>query len=136
MFLIEMCRDPHIHFKHPHGCEHIHEHEHIRGPIHLGPIRGLLHVAILKLVKDKPMHGSEIHSLLKEKYELDVPKPLVYGLLRKLEMHGLLHSRWDTESGGPAKRIYTITDEGIEYLERMLSKISKVKTIIDRLLSM
>ncbi|MEM2740077.1 MAG: PadR family transcriptional regulator [Candidatus Bathyarchaeia archaeon] len=130
-----MCGDPHTRSKHPHGCGHIHHPPHPPVPIHLGPIRGLLHVAILKLVKEKPMHGSEIHSLLKEKYELDVPKPLVYGLLRRLEMHGLLHSRWDTESGGPAKRIYTITDEGLEYLEHMLKKINKVKTMIDRLLS-
>ncbi|MBS7642151.1 MAG: PadR family transcriptional regulator [Candidatus Bathyarchaeia archaeon] len=128
-----MCIDPHIHPKHPHGCEHRLPHPH-HPPIHLGPIRGLLHIAILKLVKEKSMHGSEIHSLLKEKYNLDVPKPLVYGLLRKLEAHGLLHSRWETDDGGPAKRIYTITDEGIEYLEHMLKKIEKVKTIIDRLI--
>jgi DNA-binding PadR family transcriptional regulator len=128
-----MCRSPHLPTEHPHGCEHIHHPPHV--PIHIGPIRGLLHIAILKLVKEKPIHGSEIHSLLKEKYELDVPKPLVYGLLRRLEMHGLLHSRWDTEGGGPAKRIYTITDEGVEYLEHTLKKLNKVKTLVDRLLS-
>jgi len=128
-----MCRSPHTPIDHPHECRHMHHPPH--APIHIGPIRGLLHIAILKLVREKPVHGSEIHSLLKEKYELDVPKPLVYGLLRRLEMHGLLHSRWDTEGGGPAKRIYTITEEGIEYLEYMLKKLNKVKILVDRLLS-
>lgn len=104
-------------------------------PPHRRPTRGLLHLAILKIVRGKPVHGSEIHSILKEKYELDVPKPLVYGILRRLESHGLLHSRWEVEEGGPAKRVYTITEGGVEYLEMMLKKLSKLRVLIDRLTS-
>jgi poly-beta-hydroxybutyrate-responsive repressor len=40
----------------------------------------------------------------------------VYRILRTLEERGFVSSRWDTGSAGPARRLYTITDEGDGYL--------------------
>lgn len=36
----------------------------------------------------------------------------VYRTLRQLERDGLLESDWDTTSGGPARRRYTLTETG------------------------
>ncbi len=99
------------------------------------PVRGLLHIAILKAVRDKPAHGGEIHHVLKERYGIEAPRPVIYGLLRRLEGQGLLVSRWDVERGGPAKRVYMITDEGVEYLENVLKRLSSVRDVINRLIS-
>lgn len=99
------------------------------------PVRGLLHLAILKVVRDEPTYGSEIQRILREKFMIDVPRAMVYGLLQRLEGHGLLISTWDTSGSGPARRIYRITEEGEEYLRDALEKLVRVKAIIDRLIS-
>jgi PadR family transcriptional regulator len=42
----------------------------------------------------------------------------LYRTLRQMENEGLCASKWDTTSGGgPARRVYSITDGGEAYLE-------------------
>jgi len=36
---------------------------------------------------------------------------------------------------GPAKRIYRITEEGLDYLEDYLRRLRRVKSLIERLIS-
>ncbi len=40
----------------------------------------------------------------------------VYRTLRQLEKDGLVSSGWDTSKDGPARRLYTLTDAGRDYL--------------------
>lgn len=40
----------------------------------------------------------------------------VYRTLRQLEKDGLVISGWDTSKDGPARRLYTLTDAGRDYL--------------------
>ena len=42
---------------------------------------------------------------------------MVYRHLRQMDEEGLVISSWDNEGDGPAKRIYSITPEGMEMLE-------------------
>jgi len=99
------------------------------------PLRGLLNLAILSLVKDKPVYGAEVHRLLKERFNVEVPKPLVYGLLRRMEYFGFVTSKWDVEGGGPARRVYVITEEGLEYLNSSLEMLRNARKIIDMILA-
>jgi len=41
---------------------------------------------------------------------------MIYRHLRELEVDGLVHSEWQTEGSGPARRIYRLTIEGEEAL--------------------
>jgi PadR family transcriptional regulator, regulatory protein PadR len=41
----------------------------------------------------------------------------VYRTLRQMEKDGVISSSWDTSSGGPARRVYSITDAGETYLK-------------------
>lgn len=110
-----------------HGGEHIYLKE--------VPVRGLLHLSILSLIKDGSLYGAEIYRALREKYGVEVPKALVYGLLRRMEYAGLLASSWDVEGGGPARRKYVISVEGLDYLKESLESLRKVKTLIDLLIT-
>lgn len=98
------------------------------------PIRGLLHILILKILKESSIHGGEIYRQLKERYEIDVPKPIIYGVLRRMEKLGLLISKWKIKEEGPATRVYIITEEGLDYLEDTLEKIKKIRKIIDKII--
>ena len=114
-----------------------------QGPCHEGeqvcsrgiPLRGLLNLAILTLIKDKTVYGAEIHRMLKEKFNVDAPKPVIYGLLRKMEYFGFITSKWDVEGGGPARRVYKITEEGLEYLNSSLKSLRDAKKVIDLILA-
>ena len=41
----------------------------------------------------------------------------LYRTLRHMEKDGLCQSRWETSKGGPARRVYSITDAGNAYLD-------------------
>ncbi|MCC6022943.1 MAG: PadR family transcriptional regulator [Desulfurococcaceae archaeon] len=99
------------------------------------PLRGLLNLAILCLIRSRSAHGAEIHRLLKERFGIDVPKPVVYGLLRRLEYLGFVASKWDVEGGGPARRVYIITEEGLEYLDNSLKTLRDARRVIDLILA-
>ena len=69
---------------------------------------------ILRLISEKPMHGYEVMQALKEEscgcYE---PSPgSVYPTLQMLEDEGYVRSQEDD-----GKKVYEITEEGMEYLE-------------------
>lgn len=44
------------------------------------------------------------------------PPGMIYRHLRQMEEEGLVASQWETEGGGPAKRVYTLTPEGGDML--------------------
>jgi DNA-binding PadR family transcriptional regulator len=100
---------------------------------HRLPLRGLLPIAVLGLIKDKPAHGGEIFQSLQEKLGIEAPRPVIYMLLRRLERTGLMVSSWDIQESGPAKRRYTITEDGLEYLNVGLESLKKVSHIINQL---
>ena len=41
----------------------------------------------------------------------------LYRTLRQMEKDGIVESTWETSRGGPARRMYTITDAGRAYLD-------------------
>lgn len=98
------------------------------------PLRGLLHIAILNLIKDKSAHGGEIYQSLKEKFEIDAPRGMIYALLRRLEGDSLVVSDWDIQETGPARRIYHVTDDGLEYLKGFLERLRRASRMIHILL--
>ncbi|MFC2042182.1 PadR family transcriptional regulator [Chloroflexota bacterium] len=98
------------------------------------PLRGLLHIAILHLIKDKSAHGGEIYQTLKEKFNIDAPRGIIYALLRRMEGDNLIVSNWNIQETGPARRIYHITDDGLEYLKGFLERLRRASQMIHILL--
>ncbi len=98
-------------------------------------LRGLLNLAILSIILWKPAYGSEIHRELRERFGVNAPRPLIYTLLRRMEGKGLIVSTWDVEGGGPARRVYRITGDGVEYLRGALERLRRVVPIIESIVS-
>ena len=57
--------------------------------------------------------------------EGNAPPGMIYRHLRQLEQDGLVLSTWETEGSGPAKRVYTLTDEGKELLAIWIDYLRK-----------
>jgi len=89
--------------------------------------------ALLLLLSEKPSHGYE----LTEKYtefgftEADSDPGAIYRTLKLLDSEGFIKSKWDTSEPGPAKKIYSITDEGTELLSSWVSEIKERKKILE-----
>jgi DNA-binding PadR family transcriptional regulator len=71
----------------------------------------------------EPAHGADIRERLNA---LGMPGA-DYRFLRQLEAEGLLRSRWAPGGGiGPDRRVYSLTDEGLEQLERDAEALANV----------
>jgi poly-beta-hydroxybutyrate-responsive repressor len=56
----------------------------------------------------------------------------LYRSLRQMEKEGFCESKWDTtKGGGPARRMYTITDAGKLYLEFWAKSLEKCRQKVD-----
>ena len=97
------------------------------------PIAWLLPAIILKILRERPLHGYQIASELSKMIGHEVPRPMIYMTLRKMEERDLVTSRWETTEKGPARRIYYITDEGVEFLSRTLKELELFKKLLNTL---
>ncbi len=99
------------------------------------PERGWIQFLILRVLYEKPMHGYQLLEEIEEKscgcHKLESGS--IYTLLRRMEERGLLESRWEKVEGGPERRVYTVTKNGVEALRRGLSSIVKRKLLFDDL---
>jgi len=87
--------------------------------------RGEFKYLILDLLKDKPRYGYEVIRELEEQFQgFYSPSPgVVYPTLQYLEDIGYLTSR---EQDG--KKVYTITNEGLKFLEDQSQTIQDIKS--------
>jgi len=80
------------------------------------PKNFLIPITLLHL-RELNSHGYELMEKITQFGIQSVDQGNFYRILRQLEKDELVTSIWDTTSGGPAKRIYSITEGGEQYLE-------------------
>ena len=71
---------------------------------------------VLLLTAEEPAHGYDLLDKLAELGAPGADPGGLYRILRSMEQEGLLESAWETSSSGPARRTYSVTDEGREWL--------------------
>jgi len=54
-----------------------------------------------------------------------------YRTLRQMEKDGIVSSNWDTSEGGPARRVYSITQAGEEYLNFWVQSLDQYQKMMD-----
>jgi PadR family transcriptional regulator PadR len=100
------------------------------------PERGWIQFLILRILYEKPTYGYQLLD------ELDIRScgchrletGSIYTLLRRMEHRGLLESEWTrSETTGPGRRVYKVTEAGTEALKGGLESIAKRKTMMDDL---
>jgi poly-beta-hydroxybutyrate-responsive repressor len=90
---------------------------------------------LLLLLAQKPTHGYELMESLGQDEDPSADPGLLYRTLRQFERDGLLRSSWDTEGRGPARRVYEITDDGLEYLHAWAANILRTRERLERFLA-
>jgi PadR family transcriptional regulator, regulatory protein PadR len=89
---------------------------------------------LLELAK-KPSHGYELIERLGEENGIPPDPGNFYRMLRSLEEEGLVSSTWDTQSTGPARRVYELTDPGLDFLHAWAATIHNTQQSLERFLS-
>jgi PadR family transcriptional regulator PadR len=99
-----------------------------------GHVRSFVQPRLLFLLARKPTHGYELMEQLNEGEGAAVDPALLYRTLHRFQADGLVSSTWDTEVPGPARRVYEITPEGLEYLHAWAVEIRRTRQQLDRFL--
>jgi PadR family transcriptional regulator PadR len=102
----------------------------------VGRVQRFLEPWLLLLLARKPSHGYELMERLSREDEMpDADPGLIYPLLRRLEAQGFLRSSWEVQEGGPARRLYEITPEGVEYLRAWAGSVRQIRARLERFLA-
>jgi poly-beta-hydroxybutyrate-responsive repressor len=81
---------------------------------------------LLELAK-KPAHGYELLEHLNEGKGTAPDPGNLYRMLRMLEEEGLVSSNWDTQNTGPARRVYELTNQGLDFLHAWAVTINQTQ---------
>jgi len=98
-------------------------------------VRSFMQPRLLLLLAQKPAHGYELMERLGQDDDPGADPGLLYRTLRQFEEDGLVHSSWDTQGRGPARRVYEITDEGLDYLRAWAANIRRTRERLERFLT-
>ena len=88
----------------------------------------------LVMLKQWNIYGYELMERAVE-LGLETANPgTVYRTLRKMEKDELCESKWETSCGGPARRMYSITDAGEAYLGLWFKSLEQYQKTTDAFL--
>lgn len=97
--------------------------------------RSVLEVSILASLAESTTHGydlvEQIHALAADLVCIDPGS--MYRLLRSLEGQGLVSSSWKTPEAGPSRRVYVITEQGVDVLALMAESLHERAAAMQRL---
>jgi poly-beta-hydroxybutyrate-responsive repressor len=97
--------------------------------------KNFLRPCLLLLLRENPAHGYELLERVRPLgFAGDDPGGL-YRTLRGLEADGLVRSRWQPSSTGPARRIYELTRPGMEELHRHAKALASARDTLGVFLS-
>jgi PadR family transcriptional regulator PadR len=79
-------------------------------------IKNLLDIQLLRMVQAQPIWGYKIKKKTETNFQIKLRHGALYPMLNLLEQKGFLISQKQTK-GGRARKVYTITKNGKEYLQ-------------------
>jgi DNA-binding PadR family transcriptional regulator len=90
---------------------------------------------ILLTLADGPCHGHAIRAALTSRFPGFNPDPgSIYRALQALETGGALTCHWDTDSRGPARKVYRLTATGWEQLDGWRDDIERRQAFLQAFL--
>jgi DNA-binding PadR family transcriptional regulator len=98
---------------------------------------GWIQLIIFRVLYETPLHG---YSLIEEVNKLlagrrSIKPGSLYTILRRMEKDGLLVSEWDKSSSHLNRRIYNLTEAGVEKLKDGRLMVEEQRKIIDEMTS-
>jgi PadR family transcriptional regulator, regulatory protein PadR len=101
----------------------------------MGNLYRFVEPVVLLLLKQKGhSYGYDLAGDLHEHAltDAEIEKAALYRTLRQLEKNGNVASEWDTDTGGPARRVYRLTANGERHLEEWATVLEHVSKSMAR----
>ena len=115
-----------------------HRHNHRHGADRRRPpgarVRSFVQPRLLFHLAQKPAYGYELMEQLNAEEGGAIDAALLYRTLHRFHERGLVSSTWDTEAKGPARRVYEITADGLDYLHAWAVDLRRTRERLDRFL--
>jgi PadR family transcriptional regulator, regulatory protein PadR len=80
-------------------------------------LKGTLEGIVLAILSSRPAYGYEITAWLRDQGFSDIAEGTVYALLVRIEQRGLVDVEKVPSEKGPPRKVYSLNDQGREYLE-------------------
>ncbi|MDP8991854.1 MAG: PadR family transcriptional regulator [Actinomycetota bacterium] len=97
--------------------------------------RNYLRATLLLLIGEAPAHGYELMEQIGELGLRTIDAGGLYRALRVMEADGLVASAWEHSASGPARRTYTLTQEGYEWLHAWAGALRETHRYLSAYLS-
>ena len=81
-------------------------------------VRTALPQAVLSFLEHGPRHGYQLRDELRQAGFVNVKGGTLYPMLTRLEDQAFVDHRWQHDTAGPARKIYSLTTSGRVELER------------------
>ena len=86
---------------------------------------------VLLMLREWNSYGYELMERMAV-FGLEAMNPgTLYRTLRQMEENGAVKSEWETSRGGPARRVYSITDAGKAYLDLWARSLEQYQRNMD-----
>jgi PadR family transcriptional regulator PadR len=79
-------------------------------------LKGVLEGIVLAVLAHRAAYGYEITSWLRDEGFSDIAEGTVYALLVRIEQRGLVDVEKVPSEKGPPRKVYSLNDQGREYL--------------------
>ena len=85
----------------------------------------------LVVLREESSSGHELMERLEQFGFEQIRAGTLYRTLRRMEQLGLCKSAWERSEGGPARRMYSITEAGEEYLAAWAQACEQYQNVMD-----
>ncbi len=96
-------------------------------------LKGLLTLLLLSLLAKDDDYGYSIGEQLRNAGLDDIAEGTIYPALARLERAGLLKTYYVTSERGPARKYYSLSDDGREELRNRLDSWNQLQTIVKQI---
>jgi PadR family transcriptional regulator len=99
--------------------------------INVRPKNCLIPLVLMSLWQANSSYGYELIERTASFWEEALNPGTMYRTLRQMENNGDIQSTWQTNGNGPARRMYSITDAGVAYLDLWLEALEQYQRNMD-----
>ncbi|SHF01925.1 PadR family transcriptional regulator, regulatory protein PadR [Seinonella peptonophila] len=82
--------------------------------------KGVLELCVLIVIAEKDYYGYELAEIISE--QIQIADGSLYPLLRRLTLQNYLTTYHAVSSKGPSRKYYKMTEEGKDYLDKLLNE--------------
>ena len=94
--------------------------------------KGVLELCLLQCLSGEPKYGYDIIQTMRGCFP-DVTESTFYAILRRLGKDGAADTFQGSESNGPVRKYYRLTDQGRERLAQMAADWRSLREILEKL---